>query len=551
MNPQGMPPPSWFEDHAPPEATPIIRLRTLLGALPRAVDGLVDLAFGGAAPAARRAAPIAAGLLGAVVVVAGLALAPSAFSDFSAYLPWAVAVVAAASLLSVVVASLRRIDPRPSVVPALIGLLVLVSTVPVVQAGAELIVTRTSTSDFVDRLTGNDVSLLEVQALAFRIPFAGPPREDGTPTWFYAVRDNVSDDRVAFVRSAVPPGSFATRTVQARVLVDATMISGAAAVLRGHGWLTGPLVDSGGRYLAEVDAGQDQGGGRSIGSAADLAGLAEGTLVRIDLHFAGTGIAVCEAADPSAAVGTACNARSLAAGGGFLQLATDDAGRALVVQTVYPASDVPIHVVGRQVRAEAQLASLLTLPWVDRLVGWGNVLPFAYLDHDPRLPVDQLWLAPFLFGVLAALLLIGRRIGYPVFVLEPGALAPATARGGTDPGTPVSTRVSGRLARSRGGPVDVEGAPGMLRAGRPGAGPELVVELPSGPFEIVLPASGGAMTNLDRGTLHTLRSSRPALWLHWFGSDARLVFDDPGARDQAEAMLAALREPPARRRRGT
>jgi hypothetical protein len=58
------------------------------------------------------------------------------------------------------------------------------------------------------------------------------------------------------------------------------------------------------------------------------------------------------------------------------------------------------------------------------------------------------------------------------------------------------------------------------------------------------------MTNLDRGTLHTIRSRRPALWLHWFGSDARLIFDDPQTRDRAEALLAPLREPPGPRRRG-
>jgi hypothetical protein len=536
------------QDHVPPEATPIIRLRTLLGALPRAVDGLVDLAFGDAAPAARRAARIAAGLVGTILVVAGLALAPSAFSDVSGYLPWAVAVLAAVALLAVVVASRRRTDPRPSVVPALIGLLLLVSTVPVVQAGAELIVTRTSTGDFVDRLTGNDVTLLEVQALAFGVPFAGPPRADGTPTWFYAVRDDVSDERVAFVRSAVPPGGFATRSVLARVLVDATKVSAAAAALRGHGWLTQPLVQSDGRYLAEVDAAQ--GGSRSIGSADDLATLAAGTLVRIELHFGGTGVAACEAADPSAAPGAACNAHDVAAGGAFLQLATDGAGRAVIVQTAYPASDVPIHVVGRQVRAEAQLASLLTLPWVDRLAGWGNVLPFAYLDHDPRLPVDQLWLAPILFLALAALLLIGRRIGYPVFVLDAGARDQEPIGSGMGPFTAVSTRVSGRLARSRGGPIDVEDAPALLRPAGPGSGPQLTVELPSGPFEIALPAGGGAMTNLDRGTVHALRRRLPALWLHWFGSDARLVFDDPESRDRAEALLASLREPPGPRRRG-
>ncbi len=208
------------------------------------------------------------------MVVAGLALAPSAFSDFSAYLPWAVALVAAAALLVLVVLARRRTDPRPSVVPALIGLLVLVSTVPLFQAGAELIVTRTSASDFVDRLTGNDVSLLEVQALAFRVPFVAPPRADGTPTWFYAVRDSAADQRVAFVRSSVPPGGFASRAVVARVLVDRAKLSGAAMALRNHGWLGDPPVDTNGRYLAEVEP--PEGGVRSIGSRTGSRGARRG-----------------------------------------------------------------------------------------------------------------------------------------------------------------------------------------------------------------------------------------------------------------------------------
>ncbi len=183
-------------------------------------------------------------------------------------------------------------------------------------------------------------------------------------------------------------------------------------------------------------------------------------------------------------------------------------------------------------------------------MGWANILPFAYLDHDPRLPVDRLWLAPVLFLALAALLLLGRRVGYPVFVLEPGGSAPVPGGESAAPEAPIATRVSGRLARPRGGPVDVEAAPGVLRPGAPGGGAQLAVELPTGPFEIQLPPAGGAMTNLDRGAVVTVRSRHPALWLHWFGSDARLVFDDPQARDRAEALLANLREPPGRRRRG-
>jgi hypothetical protein len=459
-----------------------------------------------------------------------------------------VAVLAAASLIAILVGSRRRTDPRPSVVPALVGLLVVVSTIPAFQAGAELIVTRTSAGDFVDRLTGTDVSLLEVDALAFRVPLDAPPSASGDPTWYYAVRDSLADARVALVRSPVPPGGFEDRTVVARVLIDPGQVANARAALERHGWLPGDLTDTAGRYLAEEPS--PEGSIRSVGSATDLAGLDAGTLVRIHLGFPGVGIATCEAAGSTAdAAASACNVRSLAVGGGgFLQLVTDDGRRPLLFQTTYPASDTPIHVVGRQVRAQAELQSLLTLPWVSRLLGWANVLEFAYLDHDPRLPVDRLWLAPLLLLVLAALLLVGRRVGYPVFELERAPVTgPSTPEPPAEP-APVSARVSGRLSRTRGGPLDVEDLPGSLEPDR-GMGPRLRLDLPAGPYEIGLPSTGGAMTNLDRGMVHTVRSRRPALWLHWFGSDARLVFDNAETRDRAEAILAPLREGPGRGRR--
>ena len=532
----------------------IIRLRTLLGALPRAVDGLVDEAFGPWAPRARRGAAVVAALLAVALVVVGLALAPSEFSDFSAYLPWAVGAIAIGSLLVVIVAARRSTDPRPSVVPALIGLLLVISAVPAVQAGAELIVTRTSAGDFVDRLTGSDVSLLEVQALALGVPFEAGTDDRGEPSWFYAVRDDLSDERVALIRSPVPPGDFETRSVVARVLVDPDVVAGATQALDRHGWRPQGLAAGTDHYLAEATS--PEGSVRSTRSASEIADLDAGTLVRIELRFSGTGIARCEA-DQGAqgGIGADCDVRRLATGtGGFVQVAHDGDGVPLLVQTGFPASDMPIHVVGRQVRAERELASFLSLPWVNRLLGWANVLPFAYLDHDPRLQVDHLWLAPVLFLVFAALLWLGRRLGYPTFVLEPRAASGAGEGPRSEPAgwretEAVRGLVSGRLARPHGGPLDLDDAPGELRppSAGSGGGAVLMVDDPHGPrFEITLPAGAGALTNLDRGTVHYLTARRPALWLHWFGSDARLVFRDASQRDRAEALLVRLRDAPAR-----
>lgn len=427
-------------------------------------------------------------------------------------------------------------------VPPLIGLLVVVSILPVIQAGAELIVNRSSAADLVDRITGYDVTMVDLSATALRLGLPAPDEPDGRPAWFYPVRDNTGEDRIALVRSPVAPAQLDTRQVVARLIEDPAKVDGGARALIEHGWLaSGGSVSVGGRYLVEVDpAGLDV---RDVGRVDDLANTASGTVVRLTLHFAGVGVATCEAG------GGACQAQRLATGtGAFLQLAGDPASaRAILVQTDYPASDAPMRAVGRQVPAQPQLDSLLTLPWVNRLIGWGNVLNFVYLDQDPALPINRLWLVPVLFLVLAFLLLAGRVAGYPIFIVRDDGRVPAAAAPGRAAGpwegslAPVPAAVSGRLSRTHGGPVDLEGAPGELRPPpSAGDGPLLVVRTPSEMVEVPLPAARRSLSGLQRGEVRWLTGRRPALWIHWFGSDARLVFEDEATMDRAEALLAGL-----------
>jgi hypothetical protein len=337
------------------------------------------------------------------------------------------------------------------------------------------------------------------------------------------------------------------------VVDDPTRAADAARALQVHGWLPANLAGDGRRYVAQ--AAVATGSIRDVGSAAGLMTAAPDTLVRVSLHFTGVGIAACEAeVGEGQPIGSGCDAGRLATGtGGFFQVAVDGAGTPLLVQTAFPASNVPIHAVGRQVRAERELGGLLVTPWVARLLGWADVLPFAYLDQDPLLPVQRLWIAPLIFVLLALLLFVGRRVGYPILVLdtagrpmaEPMPLEPGTAP------RPVELRVSGRLARERGGPIDVHDAPAELRlSDDPAAGAQLAVGGRAETLEIQLPAAAGALTNLDRGSVHWLRHSQPALWLHWFGSDARLVFTDEATREEAERLLAGLRRPRAGQRPG-
>lgn len=516
---------------------PSLRLRTLIGALPYAIDRLVDTAFGPWSAYVRRASPVVATLLAAGAAVAGLSLSHSAFSDFSGYLPWGVAFLAAVALALVLIGTRRRAEERPSVVPPLIGLLLVVSIIPAIQSGAELILTRSTASDFVDRITGTDVSLLDLQGLAMRLPLTAEANPSGQPVWFYPVRDDPSDSRIALVRSPLALAALDLRQITARVVVDGNRVAGGARALSSHGWL--PASDRlvvGDRYLAE--ASDTSGDVRNLGSYADLGSIAPGSLVRVTLRFRGRGVATCEA------FGSPCDAARLANGdGGFLQIADDPSGSSgpILVQTTYPGSDAPIHAVGRQVRAEAQLASLLALPWVNRLLGWGDVLSVAYLDQDPQLPVDRFWLGPLIFLGIVLLLLVGRRAGYPVFILEGSVSRPPRQPVPGFAPRVVPAAISGRLARPRGGPMDVEEAPGELRSpASANEGVVLLVRAPGETLELQLPAGRGSLNSLDRGEVQWLSGRQPALWIHWFGSDARLVFADRAAMASAEAILEAF-----------
>jgi hypothetical protein len=414
----------------------------------------------------------------------------------------------------------------------------LVSAIPILQGGAELIVNRASASDLVDRLIGTDVSMVDVSAMALRVALPAPPEPDGRPSWFYGVRDDPGDPRIAMIRSPHSPSTLAARTVLARVIDNPSVLNGATSALRSHGWLpAGKQLAGGGRYLAETSSGESS---RDVSSVADLAGVPAGSVVHVGLAFPGFGVAGCEA------TGTTCKVASLARGnGGFFQVASDPrSGETVIVQTSYPASNAPFRAVGRQVRDRGELAQALAMPWVSALLGWGQVLSVAYVDQDPALPIDRVWLAPLGFVLLSLLLIAGLRLGYPVFVIEAtgrGAIEPAARTQRAISSSAIATSVSGRLARPRGGPLDVEGASGELRvSGSSRSGPVLLVRNEREVLEMALPAGGGSLTSLERGAVHWLVGSRPALWIHWFGSDARLVFANHADLARAEALLAPL-----------
>jgi hypothetical protein len=166
------------------------------------------------------------------------------------------------------------------------------------------------------------------------------------------------------------------------------------------------------------------------------------------------------------------------------------------------------------------------------LGAWGRVLRTAWIDREPGLPVNRPWLAPALLIGAALLLLVGRRIGYPVFRATDAAAIPVSGGG------PIPVTVSGRLSRPSGGPLDVERAGGRLVSDAERGGAELRVETSDGILRSPITQSLRAISAIERGDLVHVRGREPALALHWFGNDVVLAFATDADRDRATALVA-------------
>lgn len=428
----------------------------------------------------------------------------------------------------------QRAGLRP--VPLLVSLLLVLSVLPLIEAGAEIIVTRTNVADFVDRRVGFSSTLVEVSGYALVIPLEAEAPSSRSAArddhgWLL-LRDGPKARKVALVRTTIPSWQLGDRSVLARVAHDPTAVEEAAAGMA----LRGIEPPSAHRAIVlqelTIEAAESVRGVRSVGRVADLESAAAGTIVRIPLHFSGLGVAAC-VADGS------CNARRLAGGvGPWEQYATDGDDAGIVVQTPYPPSLAPVHVVGRQLRAATTVERFIALPWVASLLDWAQVLHAAIIEQDPSLPVDHLWLGPILFALLATLLLVAARIGYPIFrPLE--ALQAPTAAGSARTGAPTGTVAavaSGRISPPGRRPLELDGTAIDIRLEE--EQPVLTLPSPLGtPMTIRLPRGFGALSGVEVGELWLVSGRRPAIRASWYGSQVLLEFASDADRAVAIEIL--------------
>lgn len=414
------------------------------------------------------------------------------------------------------------------VMPVVIGILLALAIVPLIFAGLELIIHRTSAKELVDRVTGPSITLVELAGLAQLPPIPAPPREDGTPMRYYFVRDSAARRDVVVVRSDVTPEALTTRDVTGVIVEDPGRLAFDADALAARG----AAVDAtslGGRYLREDPAAGDA---TEIG-VSEIGAHEPGTIVRIRLRFGSVAVPGCGSSGDDR-----CQIAALAGGRAhFDHLAFDaDSGVPLIVRNAHPAAVVPMRVFGTQETDRDPLDALFAAPPGSILGGWGRELRTAWIDRDPDLPVNRPWLAPLLLLGLAGLLLAGRRIGYPVFRLTDAAAA-------VDPAAGIPTRTldvvaSGRLSQASAGPIDVDRAPGRLSAGPGSTTVELHLDGPDGPIRSVITRALREVSAVERGELVHVHGREPALALHWFGNDVLLAFQTDDDRDRAIALLS-------------
>lgn len=420
-------------------------------------------------------------------------------------------------------------------VPLLVSVLLVLAVLPLIEAGAELIVTRSNVADFVDRRVGFSNTLVEITGYALVLPLeAEPPTSRAgarTDYSWLALRDDPKTRKVALIRSELSVDALAEREVLARIVRDPAAVEAAAAGARLRGW--DPPAPSTTIVLSELSLESAKGvdDARSVASIGGLADIADGTVVTIDLHFSGQGVASCVASD-------VCDARRLAGGvGPWDQYATDRDDAWIVVQTPYPPSLAPVHLWGRQTAAGPTVGRFMSLPWMTPLLGWAQVLRAAIIDHDPSLPVDHLWLGPILFVCLAVLLLVSERIGYPIFRALPDAGRTETA---TRLGT-VAAIATGRISPPGRRPTELVATPIDIRL--EDDQPVLTLPGPVGtPMTIRLPRGFGALSGVEVGELRLISGRRPAIRASWYGSQMLLEFANDADRAGATEILRRFRD---------
>jgi hypothetical protein len=408
---------------------------------------------------------------------------------------------------------------------------------PLLWAGAEKEIVPATSVEMVDRFIPTTVTYVSLPGLAMNIGLPAPG-SGSAPPYGLLVRDAAGANAFTIVTSDVAPERLEARWVVGRVTTR-PFAAAAIAVLDARGEATARL--DGSTLLIEVTPQADEPI-TDVQAVAELASMTDGTLVRIPLRFAGESMPTCALAVEG------CRARLLAAGNGiFVHLAHGIPDpEPILVQTAYPASVVPGRWTGPQVRNGPDLEAFTSTLPVRALAGSGRILVLASIVDEPGLVRDRLWLGPTLFALLAGILWLGGRTGYPffrpivegsrrygsAFAMQEGPVTPLPAEG-------IPVRVSGHATTVDGRRAHLDEVRAVLlpSSARPdGNRATAALSLPGGEVVALAAYDIGALGSVERGEVVRVGDVRPALWAHWFGTDLRLMFGSAPERDLAAAI---------------
>jgi hypothetical protein len=432
----------------------------------------------------------------------------------------------------------------PVPVPTVVAVAALILAIlPLLWAGAVRQVFPATSTEMVERLVPTTVTYVGMSGLAMSVPFPAPGAAAERPPFGVLVRDTVASADMTIVTSGTDPRLLLARTVTGR-MTPRPYGAAAAALLAARGEDTTGLDPV--RVLIEVPAPDPDEPVTAAESVTDLVSVPDGTLVRVPLEFAGESTPTCVLAG-------ACDRTVLAAGSAvFVQLAYGDGpDQALLVETAYPSSVVPGRWQGPQVRNGEELEDFAASAGVQALAGWSRILVQASIANDPDLIRDRLWLGPLLLTLLAGLLWLGGRIGYPFFrpVLEGSrrwTATPAADRPTRDtpttaaPGEDLAIRVSGHALTVSGQRRHLDEEAAILR---PASGSyegrvTAAIDLADGAQIPLAAHDTGLLGRVERGEVVSLGGVRPALWAHWYGTDLRMTFESVAARDLAAGLVS-------------
>lgn len=422
---------------------------------------------------------------------------------------------------------------------------VILAVAPLLVAGSAKQVTPATSEEMVSRTIPTTVTYVHLPGLAM-VGALRAPGHFSAPPYGLLIRDSAASDAFTIVISDRPPAAFASRTVIGRIVAHDW--SAAADSFAARGEDTEDLDPA--FALVEVDEPPADEQPKSVSTGAELAELADGTLVSMPLAFRGESVATCTVSPDG------CPPRRLAEGDGvFLQLADtiSDSGP-ILVQTAYPSSVVVGAWTGTQLRNQPELEAFAASVPVQALAGWGRILVLASILDDPTILRDRLWLGPVLLALVAVLLWLGGRIGYPVFrpsVEGSRRWTTAPGQGGAAPTDEPSSgtfgvRVSGHATTVEGHRRHFDEVPAALALGAAASTDgRATAVLRFGDGETVALAAHdmGAIGSTEKGELVSVRAVQPALVARWYGTDLRLTFDSAADRDAAAAMLVGARAP--------